>query len=97
MNQYGSLEDLKEKINNSDESGALDSSNAILKRWGEIDEVWSTLIPHNELDTIMLSMLKLKSNVETKMLNDALEEIDKTVFLVGHIKNKVALEIKNIF
>ena len=46
---------------------------------------------------IEMSILEVKSCIQTQNLDGGLEEIDKTIFLVGHIKEKEALKWRNIF
>ena len=95
------LENLKSQIKIARDVGSnasiTDASNEILKKWEEADATWSMLIMHEELDMIMLSILEVNAAVETSSFDDALEEIDKTILLVGHIREKEALKIKNIF
>ncbi len=95
------LEHLKDQImmvkNRDDEEKVSAYCNEILNKWDEINQTWSMIITHAELDSIMISMLKLKSAIEVRSYDDALEEIDVTIFLVGHIKDKETLVLKNIF
>ena len=96
-----SLENLKSQIKIARDEGnvnnIIDTSNEILTKWKGVDETWSMLIMHAELDMIMLSILEVNAAIETNSLDDALEEIDNTIFLVGHIREKEALKLKNIF
>lgn len=95
------LESLKEEIKTAqvtqNNTKATQISNEIVEKWDEVSEVWATIVVHQELDNIKLSILEVNGAVETGSLDDALEEIDKTVFLAGHIKEKEALRLKNIF
>ena len=95
------LEDLKEKIKISLETGNIDNvkniSKEVVKKWEEIDEVWSTVVMHQELDNIMLSILEVNGAIEAGTLDEALKEINKTIFLTNHIKEKEAFRLKNIF
>ena len=72
-------------------------ANEIEEEWKEINKIWSTVILHEELDMIEMSILEVKSCIQTQNLDGGLEEIDKTIFLVGHIKEKEALKWRNIF
>ncbi len=97
----GNLKILKEqikkaKVNNENEE-ALYLVDEILKKWENIDKNWSMVVVHEELDKIKLSLLTLKATIEIGQYNDGLEEIDKSIFLVGHIKEKESFKIKNIF
>ena len=97
----GKLEELKkeirEAVKNQNNEKAVSISNDILQKWEEVNEIWSMVIIHEELDTIKLSMLEVNAAVEAGSFDDGLEEIDKTIFLVEHVKEKEALMLKNIF
>ena len=95
------LYDLKDAI--KQEQAGEKNNNAskiaeeVLNKWDEIGKMWSMIVIHQELDNIKLSMLEVKAALDIEYLEDALEEIDKTIFLVGHIKEKELFGLKNIF
>ena len=95
------LSDLRTEIEKTEENVNIDNATqkveAIIKQWEVVNSKWSMLVIHEELDNIELSLLELKSCIKTKELKDGLKEIDKSIFLVGHIKEKGRLKIKNIF
>lgn len=76
---------------------AMKTAQKALEKWEEVNKNWSMVVVHEELDNIELSLLEVKSALETDSYDDSLEEIDKSIFLVGHIKEKEAFKIKNIF
>ena len=69
----------------------------IEKSWKEKMKVMSLYLEHNELEKVNNSLVKLKSNVESKEKYMAVENIEETKFLIEHIKNKNLLNIENIF
>ena len=71
--------------------------NDLMEKWEEISKVWSMVVAHQELDNIKLSILEIKGAIESSSLEDAIEEIEKTIFLAGHIKEKESFRLKNIF
>lgn len=95
------LEELKTEIQSADETGNLEKVNnlseMVLEKWEEINKFWSMIIVHQELDSIELSMLGVKGFIESGSIKDSMEEIEKSIFLVGHIKEKEAFKLKNIF
>ncbi len=95
------LTNLKTEIKEIKENNNIDSINKeiekIIARWEEINKNWSKVIVHEELDNIKLSLLELKACIETTELQDSLKEIDKLMFLIGHIEEKESFRIKNIF
>ena len=95
------LEELKQKLEtledgkNTEELKELSSK--IYEDWEEINKKWSIIVIHSELDTIELALIGVKSTIEANELQDTLQEIEKSIFLVEHIKEKEKLKLKNIF
>lgn len=95
------LSELKTEVKNAQENdntnNATKISTEILEKWEETNTIWSTLIIHEELDNIELSLIELKSHIENSEFEEGLAEIEKSMFLVGHIQEKEKFKIKNIF
>lgn len=95
------LEVLKEEIKYAQESGdnkrAKSISKEAMDKWEDIHKQWSTVVLHEELDMIQLSLIQVNAGVEIGSYEDSLQEIDKSIFLVGHIKEKEVFQLKNIF
>lgn len=69
----------------------------IYKLWEETEERWSIIVLHQELDSIKTAILGVKSGIESNDLDYSYQQIQNSIFLVGHIKEKEALKWKNIF
>jgi len=95
------LEDLKREILTAKESNsrekAKELSNEIYNKWEEMDKTWSILVFHEELDTIQISLTKMKAQIDEGELEESLEELETTKFLINHIKEKEKFNLKNIF
>lgn len=95
------LEDLKDKLENIDKTDNIEElerlSVKIYENWEEVNKKWSILVVHSELDLIELALIGVKSTIEANELQDTLQEIEKSIFLVEHIKEKENLRLKNIF
>ena len=95
------LETLKLEIKNTSKNNNIDIINdyveQIISNWKEINNNWSMLVIHDELDNIEISLLELKASIENQNIEDSLKEIEKSMFLIGHIKEKENFQIKNIF
>lgn len=94
-NLTNKLEDLKQNINQKEL--AKEKVNEIYELWEEIDSRWSIIITHQELDLIKTAILTIKAGIEVDDHQIAYEQIENSIFLVGHIKEKEALSLKNIF
>jgi len=95
------LEDLKREILTAKESNsrekAKELSNEIYNKWEEMDKTWSILVFHEELDTIQISLTKMKAQIDEGELEESLEELETTKFLINHTKEKEKFNLKNIF
>lgn len=88
---------LKESPDKHDTEIAKSTAEQIVEKWEETNKNWSMIVVHEELDMIELSLLSVKSCLETSEIQDCLQELEKSIFLVGHIKEKESFRIKNIF
>ena len=95
------LDELKEEIviakENEERQKVKELSNEIYDKWEEMDKTWSTLVFHEELDTIQISLTKMKAQIEEGELEESLEELETTKFLINHIKEKEKFNLKNVF
>lgn len=71
--------------------------NELEEKWEETNRTWSTIVIHQELDQIELSLLTAKAAVENGLVDDALIEVNKLNFLLEHISEKESFKLKNIF
>ena len=69
----------------------------IYSKWKEISEKWSIIVDHQEIDLIEKALLAVKSTIETEEYNKSIQKIQESIYLIGHIKEKEELNIKNIF
>ena len=69
----------------------------IYSKWKEISEKWSIIVDHQEIDLIEKALLAVKSTIETEEYNRSIQKIQESIYLIGHIKEKEELNIKNIF
>ena len=42
-------------------------------------------------------MFLMKGNVEVKLYDESIPELEKCVFILQHIQDKTSLDVKNIF
>lgn len=89
------LEDIKVSMQNKE--ALKQKVEELSELWEEAEEKWSIIVTHQELDMIKTAILNVKSSIEADDFDFAYEQIENSIFLVGHIKDKGAMEWKNIF
>ena len=90
----------EEIIKNEDEIDI----NIAKEKIGEIHEKWDLryeklayYIEHDELEKVKTELTELKGYIEKEEYSNALPDLDKSVYILEHIKDKTALNLKNIF
>ena len=93
------LIELKEKLSkvNKDEEGVKEAVKYIQEDWDEKQEKLAFYIEHDGLEKVETQIHLLSGEVEAKLYEDAVPETDKCMFILEHIKDKTALNVKNIF
>lgn len=91
------IEDIEMKIDENDWEGIQKDVDILRKKWGELANIWSVFVEHDELDNIQVSLLK--ANEYISMKNEVLIRAELSVlkYLVRHIYLKQKLEFGNIF
>ena len=72
-------------------------STEIRDRWDEMQEVLSLYIEHDELEKVETQLAAINGQMESRIYDEAVTEIEKCQFILEHIADKTALNIKNIF
>ena len=93
------LEDLKSGIEEDkiDEKEMVEKTDEIYSEWEEINERWSVIVLHDEIDLIETSLIRMKSKIKTGEIQESMEDLDTSIFLIKHIKEKEKTNLKNIF
>ena len=65
--------------------------------WKEISENMAYYIEHDELEKVETNLISLRSLFKTEEYAEAINELDKSIFILKHIENKNAFTLKNIF
>ncbi len=93
------LEDLKSGIEEDkiDEKEMIEKTDEIYSEWEEINERWSVIVLHDEIDLIETSLIRMKSKIKTGEIQESMEDLDTSIFLIKHIKEKEKTNLKNIF
>ena len=72
-------------------------STEIRDKWDEMQEVLSFYIEHDELEKVETQLATINGQMESRIYDEAVTEIEKCQFILEHIADKTALNIKNIF
>lgn len=93
------LENLREKIirEDVDKNSSKEQISDIMEDWRDRFQRLAYFIEHDELEKVETELTSLKANIEMEKYEEAVPDLDKTIFILNHIKNKFTLEIRNIF
>lgn len=69
----------------------------IHEKWDDRYAKLAYYIEHDELEKVETELRGLKGYIEKEEYTEALAELDKSVFILEHIKEKTSLNLKNIF
>lgn len=104
LNQTGDelIEDIEilreeiKKAQNSEENTSKELAKDLYSKWKKVEKNWSIIVIHNELDLIELALVSMKTCIEENEYNEAIKELEKSNYLIEHIKDNEKLELKNI-
>lgn len=93
------LEKLKTDLETEsvDENRLKVETDEIYGEWENINEKWSVIVLHDEIDLIETSLIRMKSKIKIGEIDESMEDIDTSIFLLKHIKEKEKTSLKNIF
>ena len=93
------LENLKTDLENQKEEqqNLEKQTDEIYGEWKDINEKWSVVVLHDEIDLIETSLIRMKSKIKSGNLDESMEDLDTSIFLLKHIKEKEKTSLKNIF
>ena len=69
----------------------------IEKKWDNMQEKMAYYIEHDELEKVRTNLTELKSHTETEEYEEAINDLDKSVFVLEHIEETSEFNLKNIF
>lgn len=89
--------DLKGDILNQDKNQTEKNLKMLDEKWKGVHEKLAYYIEHDELEKVDTAIVKMKAYVETEDFSSAIAELDEGKFVIEHIQEKYALNLKNIF
>lgn len=69
----------------------------IEENWSERYNTMAYYIEHNELEKVQTELTKLKADIDMEEYSMGVENLDNTIFILEHIKDKSALRVVNVF
>lgn len=91
------LSDLRQLILRKDENNINKKTEEIDKNWDKYNQRLSYYMEHDELEKVGNGITAIKSHIEVKENNDAIENIDEVVFILKHIEDKEKFSMKSLF
>lgn len=96
------LENLRETIaqkneNEIDKQKAKEQIDDIFNCWNDNYVDLAYFIEHDELEKVITNLTELRTNMQEKQFSEATVSLDKAVYVLGHIQNKIELKLENIF
>lgn len=95
----GELKTLKENMisEEQNEENLNNQIENIVNNWNEKHKKLAYYIEHDELEKVETELVSLKGNIEVKEYEQGIPNLNNCIFILEHIKEKTALQIKNIF
>ena len=95
----GDLKSLKENMisEEQNEEKLNKQIENIVNNWKEKNKKLAYYIEHDELEKVETELVYLKGNIEVKEYEQGIPNLNNCIFILEHIKEKTALQIKNIF
>ncbi len=96
------LEELKEEFpkieqEKKENKEAKEKMQEIKSNWESRHNKLAYYIEHDELEKVETNLTAMNSFIETEEYTDAVNELDKSVFVLKHIKEKYEFNLENIF
>ena len=67
------------------------------EKWLDYHKTLAFYIEHNELEKVETNYVSGNSFIENAKYEDAISELEKTVFVLQHINDKYSVNLENIF
>ena len=92
------LNNLKQEVLSEDEDKINEiETNEIIETWNNRYMILATVIEHDELEKVENSLTGLYSALESNEIPDAISELDESIFILRHIKDKYSFKTENVF
>ena len=93
----GELENLKQNLLEKSDDKVDEDINKIDDKWKEVYDKLAYYIEHDELEKVETNFTACKSLTKSGEYEQAISELEKTVFVLDHITDKYSFNLVNIF
>ena len=92
------LDNLKQEISNKEEDKINEvDTKEITEAWEERYKILASVIEHDELEKVEKNLTGIYSALENNELSEAISELDESMFILRHIKDKYSFKVENVF
>ena len=92
------IEEIKEQILNKDSQDKIqDNINKLRDEWDVYYKKLAYYLEHDELEKVETKLSRINVYAETKEFEDALSELDETIFILSHIEDKEKFSFQSMF
>lgn len=90
---------LKEEIldDNNTKEYLISRTESIKEEWQEDNETLSYYLEHDELEKVNTQIVLIKGYLESDSPQDAIPDLEECIFIMKHIQEKEAFNLKNLF
>ena len=83
------LDDLKREVSNKEEEKINEvDTKEVRETWEEKYKILASVIEHDELEKVEKNLTGIYSSLESKELSEVISELDESMFILRHIKDK---------
>ena len=92
------LDNLKQEVSSKekDKINEVDTKK-VRETWEERYKILASVIEHDELEKVEKNLTGIYSALESKELSEVISELDESMFILRHIKDKYSFKIENVF
>ena len=91
------LNALREYVLNEDKQNAEEQMRIVKEIWEERYKTLAFYIEHDELEKVETELTKLLAYINVKEYKECIAELDTTIFILEHIKEKEEFHLRSIF
>ena len=93
------LKELKSDIleGKAEEEKLIKKTDDIYNEWEQRNEYLSYYLEHDELEKVNTQIILIKGYLESDSPQDAIPGLEEGLYIIDHIKEKQAFNLKNIF